>query len=36
MAELTSFPSVPVKVTLDEWIEISKYYSTPGLSLIHI
>ena len=32
MAELTSFPSVPVKVTLDEWIEISKYYSTPGSS----
>ena len=30
MAELTSFPSVPVKVTLDEWIEISKYYSTPA------
>ena len=23
MAELTSFPSIPVKVTLDEWIEIS-------------
>ena len=37
MAELTSFPSIPVKVTLDEYIEISKYYSTPGsLSLIHI
>ena len=32
MAELTSFPSVPVKVTLDEYIEISKYYSTPGSS----
>ena len=32
MAELTSFPSIPVKVTLDEWIEISKYYSTPGSS----
>ena len=30
MAELTSFPSIPVKVTLDEYIEISKYYSTPG------
>ena len=32
MAELTTFPSIPVKVTLDEWIEISKYYSTPGSS----
>ena len=32
IAELTSFPSIPVKVTLDEWIEISKYYSTPGSS----
>ncbi len=32
MAELTSFPAIPVKVTLDEWIEISKYYSTPGSS----
>lgn len=32
MAELLSFPSIPVKVTMDEWIEISKYYSTPGSS----
>ena len=32
MAELISFPSIPVKVTLDEYIEISKYYSTPGSS----
>ncbi len=32
IAELTSFPSIPVKVTLDEFIEISKYYSTPGSS----
>lgn len=31
-AELTSFASIPVKVTLDEYIEISKYYSTPGSS----
>ena len=30
--ETLSFPSIPVKVTLDEWIEISKYYSTPGSS----
>lgn len=30
--ELTSFASIPVKVTLDEYIEISKFYSTPGSS----
>lgn len=28
IAELTSFASIPVKVTLDEYIEIAKYYST--------
>ncbi len=33
MAELVTFPSIPVKVTLDEFIEISKYYSTPGSSV---
>lgn len=32
-AELLSFPSIPVKVTLDEYIEIAKYYSTPGSSV---
>ncbi|MCC8035820.1 MAG: transcription antitermination protein NusB [Rikenellaceae bacterium] len=30
IAELTTFESIPVKVTLDEYIEISKFYSTPG------
>ena len=30
MTELLSFPSIPVKVTLDEYIEIAKYYSTPA------
>ena len=30
ITELTSFPEIPVKVTLDEYIEIVKYYSTPG------
>jgi len=29
IAELTNFPSIPVKVTLNEYIEISKTYSTP-------
>ncbi len=33
IAELMDFPSIPVKVTLDEYIEISKYYSTPGSSV---
>ena len=28
IAELNEFPSIPVKVTLDEYIEIAKYYST--------
>lgn len=32
LTELTEFPSIPVKVTLDEWIEIAKSYSTPGSS----
>lgn len=32
MAELVSFPSIPVKVTLDEYIEIAKYYSTASSS----
>ncbi|MBP3317334.1 MAG: transcription antitermination protein NusB [Alistipes sp.] len=30
ITEFVTFPSIPVKVTLDEYIEISKYYSTPG------
>lgn len=29
LTELTEFPSIPVKVTLNEYIEISKEYSTP-------
>lgn len=29
LAELMYLPSIPVKVTLNEYIEISKYYSTP-------
>jgi N utilization substance protein B len=28
LAEITEFPSVPVKVSFNEYIEISKYYST--------
>ena len=32
MAELITFPSIPVKVTLVEYIEIAKFYSTQGSS----
>ena len=32
IAELTNFDSIPVKVTLDEWIDIAKYYSSPTSS----
>ena len=32
VAELVTFPSIPIKVTLDEYIEIAKYYSTAGSS----
>ncbi len=32
IAELTSFESIPVKVTLDEWIDIAKFYSSPTSS----
>ena len=28
LAELVTFPSIPVKVTLNEYIDISKYFST--------
>lgn len=29
MSELSFFPYIPVKVTINEYIDISKYYSTP-------
>jgi N utilization substance protein B len=29
LTEGREFPEIPVKVTLNEYIEISKYYSTP-------
>lgn len=32
IAELTNFDSIPVKVTLDEWIDIAKFYSSPTSS----
>ena len=33
MVELLHFPTIPVKVTLNEYIELSKQYSTPKSSL---
>lgn len=32
ISELKNFPSIPIKVTLDEYIEISKSYSSPKSS----
>ena len=32
LAEAKTFESIPVKVTLNEFIEISKFYSTPKSS----
>ena len=29
LAEAETFPEIPVKVTINEYVEISKYYSTP-------
>ena len=28
LTELIEFPSIPIKVTLNEYIELAKYYST--------
>jgi N utilization substance protein B len=33
VAEMTSFPSIPVKVSINEYIELSKRYSTPKSKL---
>ena len=29
LAEAVSFPTIPVKVTINEYVEISKFYGTP-------
>ena len=29
LAEAVEFPNIPVKVTINEYVEISKYYGTP-------
>ena len=31
--ELIEFPSIPIKVTFDEYLELAKYYSTPKSSV---
>jgi len=33
LTELTEFPSVPIKVSLNEYIELAKYYSTQRSSI---
>jgi N utilization substance protein B len=33
MTEVREFPEIPVKVTLNEYIELAKYYSTPKSSM---
>ena len=32
LAEITTFPQIPLSVTLNEYVEIAKYYSTPKSS----
>ena len=29
LAEAVTFPTIPVKVTINEYVEISKFYGTP-------
>jgi N utilization substance protein B len=29
LAEMLTFPSIPVSVTINEFVELAKYYSTP-------
>ena len=29
LAEAVTFPAIPVKVTINEYVEISKFYGTP-------
>ena len=30
VTEAVEFPTIPVKVTINEYVEIAKYYSTPN------
>ena len=29
LAEITSFPGIPLNVSINEYVEVAKYYSTP-------
>ena len=29
IAEMMSFPSIPISVTINEYVELAKFYSTP-------
>jgi N utilization substance protein B len=33
LAEMLNFPKIPIKVTLNEYIDAAKYYSTPKSSV---
>ena len=33
LAEAENFPTIPVRVTINEYVEISKYYGTPKSSI---
>ncbi len=33
IAEAVSFPNIPLKVTINEYVELAKYYSTPNSRL---
>jgi N utilization substance protein B len=30
LAELTGFPGIPLKVTINEYVDLAKYLSTPA------
>lgn len=33
MSEMMEFPSIPIKVTLDEYIDLARFYSTPSSNI---
>lgn len=33
LAEIVTFPNIPLKVSINEYVEISKYYGTPKSSV---
>ena len=36
LAEIMTFPTIPINVTLNEYIDTAKYYSTPTVSYTHL